>query len=367
MSNLTSILSIVPRLPPAIDGVGDYAFRLAQQLYQDHQISTRFIVGDPDWSGEIDSPGISVVNVSDRSASSLVSLLTEHQRASSIVLLHFSGYGYAQKSCCFWLVEGLERWRRSTPKARLVTMFHEIYSAFGVPWKHHFWVSPIQRVLAARLIKISDRCLTNTELHAEMLQGLSYGRAQQIPTLPVFSNMGEVQDLLPLSERKKQLVIFGQAGSRMQAYRESLPAIDRVCQSLEIEQILDIGQPTGIGLRAVGEVPLIEMGRRSSTEISQILQTSIAGFLNYDPTRLAKSGVFAAYCAHGLLPVSADDGDDRDQITAGQHYWVPSGSCDRTALQTIADQAYLWYQSHSLSAQATCFATTLMPMREADQ
>ncbi|MCY7321412.1 MAG: glycosyltransferase family 1 protein, partial [Phormidesmis sp. CAN_BIN36] len=146
-----------------------------------------------------------------------------------------------------------------------------------------------------------------------------------------------------------------------------LPVIDHVCQSLEIEQILDIGQPTGIGLRAVGEVPLIEMGKRSSTEISQILQTSIAGFLNYDPTRLAKSGVFAAYCAHGLLPVSANDGDDRDQITAGQHYWVPSVSFNHTALQTIADRAYLWYQTHNISAQANCFATTLMPMQEADQ
>ena len=232
-------------------------------------------MGDPDWSGEIDSLGISAVKVSDRSASSLVSLLTEHQQTSSIVLLHFSGYGYAQKSCCFWLIEGLECWRRSTPRARLVTMFHEIYAAFGVPWKHHFWVSPIQRVLAARLIRISDRYLTNTELHAEMLHGLSHDRTQQIPTLPVFSNMGEAQDLLPLSKRKKQLVVFGQTGSRTRAYRESLPVIDRVCQSLEIEQILDIGQPTGIGLRSVGEVPLVEMGRRSSAEISQILKDSI--------------------------------------------------------------------------------------------
>lgn len=360
-----TIISIVPRLPPAIDGVGDYALRLAQQLYQDHQISTHFIVGDPNWSGEIDSPGISAVKVSERSSSSLISLLAEHQQAPSIVLLHFSGYGYAQRSCCFWLVEALERWKRITSKARLVTMFHEIYSAFGVPWKHHFWVSPIQRVLAARLIRCSDRCLTNTELYAEMLQGLSRDRTQQIPTLPVFSNMGEVQDVLPLSDRKKQLVIFGQSGSRMQAYRESLPVIDRVCQSLEIEQILDIGQPTGIELRAVGEVPLIEMGRRSSTEISQILQDSIVGFLNYDPTRLAKSTIFAAYCAHGLLPISSRaSSTSQDGLKANVHYLHLESAVSNLNfiqnLQSISDNAYAWYQTHNLKAQSKVFATSLI-------
>ena len=153
--------------------------------------------------------------------------------------------------------------------------------------------------------------------------------------------MGEAQDLLPLSERKKQLVIFGQTGSRTRAYRESLPVIDQVCQSLEIEQILDIGQPTGIGLRSVGAVPLIEMGKRSSAEISQILKDSIAGFLNYDPTRLAKSTIFAAYCAHRLLPVSASQSArERDHITAGKHYWVPSASFNSAGLQAIADSAY---------------------------
>jgi len=363
-----TIISIVPRLPPAIDGVGDYALRLAQQLYQDYGLSTHFIVGDPDWSGQIDLPGISAVKVSEQSADCLFTLLTEHSQTSTIILLHFSGYGYAQRACCFWLVEGLERWKRSTSKARLVTMFHEIYNSFGMPWKHNFWVSPIQRVLAARLIRCSDRYLTNTELHAEMLHGLSHDRTQQIPTLPVFSTMGEAQDLLPLSERKKQLVIFGQTASRMRAYRESLPVIGHICQSLEIEQILDIGQPTGMQLRAVGEIPLIEMGKRSSGEISQILQTSIAGFINYDPTRLAKSTIFAAYCAHRLLPVSASQSvSDRDHITAGKHYWVPSASSNSTELQTIADDAHLWYQAHNLSAQATCFATTLTAVQEVTQ
>jgi hypothetical protein len=30
MSNLATVIAIVPRLPPAIDGVGDYALNLAR-------------------------------------------------------------------------------------------------------------------------------------------------------------------------------------------------------------------------------------------------------------------------------------------------------------------------------------------------
>jgi hypothetical protein len=36
------IIAIVTNLPPAIDGVGDYALHLARQLRQDHNIYTCF-------------------------------------------------------------------------------------------------------------------------------------------------------------------------------------------------------------------------------------------------------------------------------------------------------------------------------------
>ncbi len=46
MSNLATVIAIVPRLPPAIDGVGDYALNLARQLRKDFNIHTHFIVGN---------------------------------------------------------------------------------------------------------------------------------------------------------------------------------------------------------------------------------------------------------------------------------------------------------------------------------
>jgi hypothetical protein len=354
---LMKVISIVPRLSPTIDGVGDYALNIARELRQNAGIDTQFLICDPDWNGTTAIEGFSTAKIETRSVGSLLPLLK--QQASTSVLLQFSGYGYSKRSCCFWLIEALEQWKQSTANAQLVTMFHEVYSVFGVPWKSQFWASPIQRSLAARLIKISDRSLTNTDIHATMLNGLSADKHHDFPTLPVFSNVGEPERILPLSERKKHLVVFGQVENRIKAYEELERRLEPICKQLKIEAVIDIGKPTGLKYRSIG-IPLIERGECSSFDISEALQSSIAGFLNYDPHRLAKSGIFAAYCAHGLLPINAHRvASKQDGIISGKHYWtINEGDAPPSdkALQTIANNAYLWYKTHNLTAQSQIFA-----------
>jgi hypothetical protein len=352
------VISIVPRLSPTIDGVGDYALNIARQLRQNAGIDTVFFVCDPDWNGAAVIEGFSTVKIETRSVGSL--LLRLKRQASTSVLLQFSGYGYSKRSCCFWLIEALEQWKQSTANAHLVTMFHEVYSVFGVPWKSQFWASPIQRLLAARLIEISDCSLTNTDLHATMLNGLSADKCHDFPILPVFSNVGEPEGILPLSARKKHLVVFGQVGNRIKAYQESAGRLELICKQLNIEAVIDIGKPTGLNCRNIGNIPLIERGECSPSDISETLQSSIAGFLSYDPHRLAKSGIFAAYCAHGLLPINAYGTESKqDGIISGGHYWtIDEGDAPPSSavLQTIADNAYLWYETHNLKAQSKIFA-----------
>jgi hypothetical protein len=91
------------------------------------------------------------------------------------------------------------------------------------------------------------------------------------------------------------------------------------------------------------------------------LLNSLAGFFDYNPDYLAKSTIFAAYCAHGLLPVSARCSTlPLDRIEAGKHYWIPEdqtkGWKNLVELQVIADNAHTWYQTHNLSVQAKTFA-----------
>jgi hypothetical protein len=348
------ILSIVPRLPPAIDGVGDYALNLARQIRKDFNIQTHFIVGNPTWNGAAEIEGFPVSQVSDRSPDALLALLSGDRTSS--ILLHYVGYGYANRGCPIWLVDGLQRWKNLFPKRSLITMFHEI-SASGPPWTSAFWLSPLQKNLAARLAQLSDRCLTSKQSYAEILYKLAQAKHTQIPSLPVFSNIGEPEYALPLLERTRRLVVFGSRNSRLQVYQQCRTVLEQICQALEIEELCDIGVPTGLELSVINNIPVVEKGVTEAVEISNILLDAVVGFLNFPPPAyLAKSTIFAAYCAHRLIPcMVASSTVPIDDLQSHKHYWSATNKNNQLCLKTgqdIADHAYTWYQTHSLPVQA---------------
>ena len=358
---MATIIQIVPQLPPAVSGVGDYAIHLAQQLRQDFGVDTHFLVGDSKWAGTAQVKEFRTRRVDVPLATELKAQLEALiANPVSAVLLHYVGYGYAKRGSPVWLIEGLENWKAKTSHVQLVTMFHEIYAS-GPPWTSAFWFSSLQRSLATRLAQLSDRCLTSKQLYAELLYKFNPKNCSQIPVLPVFSTVGEPTQVLPLAKRSPQLVVFGGRASRIRVYQDSATTLVKVCQSLGIKKILDIGPPTGLNLSLIKEVAILEKGALPVSEISHILSHSLVGFLTYAPDFLAKSTIFAAYCAHGVLPINSDEsGRSADGIEAGKYYWTPDTTNiplgDLTAMQAIADNAYSWYQTHTLKAQAKVFA-----------
>lgn len=354
------VIQIVPQLPPAINGVGDYALHLARQLRKDYEIETCFVVGNPNWQGANAIEDFPIQKIVDHSAEALFLMLSTDGNQSVPVLLHYVGYAYAKRGCPVWLLEGLERWKSYAANTRLITMFHEVYAAGQPPWTSAFWLFGQQKNLAARLAQVSDRCLTSKQHYAEILSQLSQGKHSQIPTLPVFSNVGEPEQVPPLAKRSRQLVVFGSRGNRLRVYQKFQAELSHACQVLGIEKILDVGLSTGLTLSSLNGVPVVEKGQLPAIEISSILLNSWAGFLAYNPNYLAKSGIFAAYCSHGLLPISArTNGLSVDRTESGKNYWVPVKSAtslkDLAQMQAIADHAYTWYQTHNLSMQAKEF------------
>jgi hypothetical protein len=358
-----TLVHIVPRLPPTTDGLGDYALRLAGELQVKFGIKSRFIVCDPTWIGENEVEGFSIARLKDRSAASLKSSLI-NSRPFSAVLLHYVGYGYARRGAPVWLVDGLERWRTGNEESRLLTMFHEVYAS-GPLWTSAFWLSSLQKHLAARLSRLSDACLTSRQGYAEILNSLSRNKHNSIATLPVFSNIGEpVQTPLLLKERRRRLVVFGGRSNRLRVYENSMAVLEKVCRALAIEEIFDVGPPTGLTVSQINSVPVVEMGERPAAEISALLSDVVAGFFNYHTTYLAKSTIFAAYSAHRLIPISAscDAAAQVDGLEAGKHYWTANSHEETLGLadgQEIADNAYAWYQNHNLSVQAEHLAVQI--------
>jgi hypothetical protein len=349
------ILAIAPRIPPAVDGVGDYAATLAIGLEQQFGIQTKFLTAHTVETHQART-------ITPQSSQHLAELLKHH----SIVLLHYVGYGYSKRGCPYWLVAGLARWKARNPQAHLATMFHEVYASSRFLWHSAFWLSPMQRHLAQRLAQISDRLFTNRDEHAHLLQQFAPGTP--ITVLPVLSNVGEITQLKLLKERSRHLVIFGGCTNRTGIYRDCFNFLERVCQHLSIERILDIGPAIAFqdspSWKSQVSCPIEMLGVRSPQEISTILANSLAGLVNYSPDYLAKSGIFAAYCAHGMLPINAQMGKaEVDGIFPGKHYWCPDkdvpGVKDWSELEAIATNAHAWYQHHCLTQQTKCFANAL--------
>jgi len=140
------ILQIVPQLPPAINGLGDYSLNLAIQLRSDYKIESSFLVGSTDWQGPNEIDNFPVAHVSNSTSKELLREISNH----SIILLHYVGYGYARKGCPFWLLKGIKNWKLNDPANKLITLFHEV-AASGPPWKSVFWLSKIQKHIAGKV------------------------------------------------------------------------------------------------------------------------------------------------------------------------------------------------------------------------
>lgn len=322
---MTAVAQIVPELPPAIGGVAGYAAALAGALEERAGWTTRFLVPGPmDLARELAGDGT--------------------------LLLHYANYGYERRGCPAALIDGLARWKAGRPGGRLVTVFHEVYAS-GPPWRSSFWLSPRQRRLAARLARLSDRLLTPLALYAGLLARLVPGARAAVA--PVFSTVGEPPGAPEWNGRAATLIVFGGAGARARAYGELRPALAAACRELEIAEILDVGPDAGAPGRLDG-VPVRTLGVLPAAEVGARMLAARAGFLAYPPPFLAKSTIFAAYCAHGLVPVCAwkSSGDGPEPPP----FWRPGDAADPAA---VAAAAGAWYRGHSLARQAELYAGLL--------
>ena len=319
------LLQVVPRLPPPEEGVGSYALALGEALRERFGIESRFL------------------ETADRPQA-----ISANEDA---VLLHYANYGYQRRGCPFWLSREV---RRLAPR-RLVTIFHEVY-ATGPPWRSSFWTMPLQKGIAASVARASDALVTSLDLYSRRIG--SAASPEKTVVTPVFSTLGEPDDPPPLAGRSPRLVVFGGRGARGRAYGEVRPALEAACRELGIEEIADVGPETVVPPSIAG-VPVHRLGPLPASEASALLLDARAGFVAYPAFFLPKSTIFAAYCAHGLLPVCHWPKPVREgEVRAGMHY---ANDPIPEAAQGIASSAHAWYLAHRLSRQAETFRGLLLP------
>jgi hypothetical protein len=325
------IVQLIPRSDPPTGGVASYAEALAGELSRRCGVESEIVA--------------------------VGSSLDENLRGAATCLFHYVNYGYHPRGCPGRLVRDLCRWREGAPERRLVTVFHEVY-ATGPFWRSSFWLSPVQRRLAAVLARANDRMATSLGLYGRRLARF-HPRGEVVVT-PVFSTVGEPEAVPPLAERPRRLLVFGSRGVRARAYGPEREALAAACGTLGVEEIVDLG-PAREAPAAVGGTPVRSLGPLPAALVSAQMLGSFAGFLAYPPGYLAKSTIFAAYCAHGLLPVCAWSRRQGQENGQALPYWVP-GSAPPSAegREILANAARAWYLEHSLARQAEAFRDLLL-------
>jgi hypothetical protein len=359
------VIHIVPALPPQVNGLGDYAWALAEGL-RPLGIASAFLVtgaaaGSPAPPAAPDPVAILPAPDAEALAAAVRGLARVDAAAPAgapppLLLLHYVNYAYDPRGCPDWLSRGLARLAAARSELRIAVMFHELYAS-GPVWRRVFWQQWHQRRLVRELVACCQAVVTNTVAYAAYLRR----RAGGVPVhlLPVCSNVGEPASLPGWSQRRPELVVFGSAASRARFYRGGAAPLAARCQALGIAVVHDVGPsvavpslPPPLALVAHGILPAEQVGR--------LLCEVRHGGLCYWPDLLGKSGIFAAYCAHGVVAWCRSEAGGLHP-PAGQREtihrdWRLAGPLDAAAAERQLQRQADWYASHRRADHAALFA-----------
>lgn len=352
-----NIVQIVPRLPPHTDGVGDYSTQLASQLLKDHRIATQFLVFQQGIKIEPIVAGFPATGIPTHTVEAFLSVLPKNITG---IILHYSNYPYVRNKwdAPFWLARALEKAVKQR-NIKLIVMFHELPF---LKFNNFNFLHPIQSLVSRRLVQSATTVITDSARFQVILERwLQY----PITCIPDFSTIGEPDDVVPhLSDRTPRIIVFG-GSDRARVYQNHLKALLYSCQALGIEEICDIGKSLDLQPSDFPGVRLVQMGFQPAEAIRELMLNSLAGFIDYSrfPGDLGKSSVFAAFCAHGLVPIcSCYNPSEADGLEMYKHYLVPNRSLQDLSLiqlQTVANNSNMWYKNHNLIQNTKVFASSL--------
>lgn len=334
-------LQVVQIAPHGAGGVSDYVQHL-QAAWQAQGLASLA------WR-------LSAADVQTSSLSQRLLALQGADQLRCVVVLHFSGYGYAKRGLCGWLLDELQQARAVLGhQFKLISVFHELY-AQGPPWRSAFWTSPLQARIAVRLARLSDALWTNTSLHGAWLRRQVQPLAG-VHVAPVFSNVGEVTEpLAPAQDRSAVMVVFGGASTRQRACRASTGQGSQL-MALGVQEVLEVG-PGPACAWSLGALPVRHAGLLSTPELSALLASSRFGLVDYQGRNLGKSSVFAAYAAHGCCVInSSTELESADGLVEQQHYHplqaTAAAPADLQGWTRLGQAAWRWYGQHSVQVQA---------------
>jgi hypothetical protein len=336
------IVQISPTYPPNIGGVGHYAKLLADFLIK-KKIKSKFFVSDFSNDGKNKK-----IKLFGKITSQLSKLLENNN--TKIIVLHFSGYGYASRGLCFNLIKSIKEWKKKNKKHRLITIFHEIY-ATGPIYRMSFWTYLPQKYLAKTLFKLSDFVLTMNNENKSILS--TFDKKKKVILSNVFSNIGEIKNNKKLNKRKEIAIIFGGRYQKKILYKDILLNQKKylnLLNKLLIKKIIDIGPKTNVP-KKIGCIPIKLLGVKSKKFISNLFINAKAGLIFYPVSQMTKSTIVASYASHGMLIINfcKEKIFKTNEFISGSHFISDIMIKNNLSYQKIANKIYKYYKINSIS------------------
>jgi len=349
------LIHIAPELPPTVGGIADYTAILSRRLVEVSNGTVEPVLVRAGKASD-NSPDVDFRCVnhdgsySAEALSATIEQLANEAKGPTVALLQYSGYGYAPRGAPLWLLRALQQacGEKGVP---LITMFHELY-ATGPPWTSAFWLSPVQRYVAAQLARLSSAVVTNRAKSTTWLR--RYVPAETpVRVQPVFSNVGEPEHVPGWDEREPYAVVFGGRSMKRRLYDALQPAHLSMMLDLGIHRIVDVGSP-GAAPERIHGTAVEERGIQPAESISALLSEARAGLLHYPVDYLTKSGIWSGYVAHGLPTLVFSDEHPTEVVKNGVHYIrVDDGLpyVSKELLRKIGQVASSWYRDYAHSGK----------------
>ena len=350
------ILQIVPHLPGTLDGVGDYALNLAKALSARHGFNTTFLVaGKTAANSKDDYRVISGLETAD---------VNELARTHEHVILHYVNYGYQARGVPFALRAFVKQLRPQL-RGRWVTTFHELYAS-SPPWNSAFWLRPFQVRIARDMIDAATSCVVSNPPVADAIH--AFDPRKSIHLVPVMSNFGEPELSDFQSVSLHRWTICGGTAlivRSLQLFQKLMPLIP---VAFAPEHLDVVGGRDDVSIAVALDKLKNKMSVHHYPEVgvhlaTEVLREAAFGFIDYFgagkvwPGMVLKSTAFAAFCAHGIVPVLSHR---ENSIAIGGAalpgpYFLNNNAAGLPTpeeLPEVRRRFYDWYRAHAHSDRA---------------
>lgn len=348
MSAESPLAIVVTNVPPAVCGVGDYNARLLDHWQPDRLV--RLLVPGAREMGEVAMLGRAevVLDPLGRGGAFTEAMLRGGDPKTS-VLVHYSGFGYAPRGYPRGLLNALEGWRQTHPKARLVFMLHELWDTAA----EGTWRAPIEwlhRRHLLRVLRLADGILTNTPQHVTRLQAEDPGLRVRVQ--PVATNIPLLSAGAAPPREEGTALVFGMQGSRVRSLEALGPGLRDLLASGRLRRILLAGggahprwEPREQACLAALPADVVERHAwLAEAELAALLARSEFGVGETEWKDWGKSTVFMTYAAHGLNILSPHAGTRAE----APFCWLTSIDELRAGTAPLAERAAAlqqWYRN----------------------